>query len=106
MISTDRAPHRPAADAGELPEITVKGPVSGRMNEILSDEALAFVAMLARTFGGRVQSLLERRRAESDPLKARAQQREETIRIAHWLADPHSDDVRRAPLEGEPHREA
>jgi malate synthase len=50
--------------------VTISGPVTAEYAEILTPEALAFVAGLARTFEGRRQELLARRQERWAALKA------------------------------------
>jgi len=57
-----------ATPSVELPGIEVRGPVSGRFAEILTAEALTFVAQLARKFEARRQELLERRRVRQQEI--------------------------------------
>ncbi len=50
--------------------VDVRGPVDGRMAEVLTPEALAFVAGLARQFGGRREALLRERDARQARIDA------------------------------------
>ena len=50
--------------------VEIRGPVTGAYAEILTDEAMAFVAALARTFEARRQELLGRRRERQTAIDA------------------------------------
>ncbi|HWQ15208.1 MAG TPA: malate synthase A, partial [Roseiflexaceae bacterium] len=50
--------------------IEILGPVAGEWDEILTPEAIDFVAALARAFEPRRRELLERRAARAAALKA------------------------------------
>ena len=51
----------PAAPQPSIEGLTITGPITQAFAEILTPEALAFVARLAREFGGRREGLLQRR---------------------------------------------
>src|SRR5262249_2919041 len=52
--------------------VEVLGPRDGRLAEVLTDDALAFVADLHRTFDGRRQDLLAARAARQETFRAGA----------------------------------
>src|SRR5215210_6943567 len=87
----------------ELQGVEVRGPVEGRAAEVLSDEALAFVADLHRRFEGTRHDLLSRRaerQAELDhggTLDFLPETSE--IREGDWEVAPAPPDLRRRWVE-------
>jgi malate synthase len=90
-------------------EITITGTTQGRYGEILTPEAVAFVAALDREFGARRVQLLERRRRrratrteELDFLPSTRHIRDD----ASWTVAPPAEDLldRRVEITGPPER--
>jgi malate synthase len=88
-------------------EITVTGSTEGRYAEILTPEAIEFVAALDREFGARRVQLLDRRRrrratrtTELDFLPSTEHIRKDTS----WTVAPPADDLtdRRVEITGPP----
>ena len=52
----------PQSERAETPDYQILGPMEPGFDEILSAEAMAFVAELAQRFGPKVETLLARRR--------------------------------------------
>src|SRR5258708_27726569 len=73
----------------------IRGPIAENFSEMLTPDALRFVARLQREFNGRRKELLERRekrQAEIDHGKKPDFLRETThIRQGDWRAGPHPD---------------
>jgi malate synthase len=94
------APAQPIASS-----LVVKGPLAG-YEPVLSEEALAFVAGLARAFTPRVDQLLERRRLRQERFDAgeRPHFLPETaaVRKGNWRVAPLPDDLqdRRVEITG------
>lgn len=89
-------------------EITITGTTEGRYGEILTPEAVAFVAALDREFGARRVQLLDRRRRrrttrtdELDFLPSTA-----LVRDGDWTVTPPAPDLldRRVEITGPPER--
>ena len=83
--------------------VKVLGPMRKGYDEILTEEALSFIAELARTFGQRVEELLERRKARQlrydrglglDFLPETLD-----VRLADWTVAPLPDDLRDRRVE-------
>src|SRR6266852_5422330 len=89
-------PHYPAG-------IEIKGPVTAEFAEILTPEALSFVATLVRTFSGRREELLQRRaqrQAEIDAGKMPDFLPEtEHIRQGSWTIAPVPADLQERRVE-------
>ena len=89
-----------------LEGVEVRGPVTGAYREILTPEALKFVATLAREFNGRREELLQRRKVrqqEIDAGKLPAFLPETaTVRQAEWKVAPIPEDLqdRRVEITG------
>jgi malate synthase len=92
------------AYASSLPQgITLTAPVTGRMGEILTPEALAFLAHLERTFGARRRQLL----AERQKVQAKLDQgwrpgfpsETRNIRAADWRVGAIPQDLRDRRVE-------
>jgi len=96
-----------ASLSGELPSgVSIRAPLLPGMEEILTHDALAFIADLARQFGPRVEALLERRTRQQKRLD-----RGETlgfledtrgVRESDWRVAPIPDDLldRRVEITG------
>jgi len=86
--------------------IEIRGPITAEFAEILTPEAMAFVATLVRTFSGRREELLQRRvqrQAEIDAGKMPDFPPEtERIRQGSWTVAPIPDDLqdRRVEITG------
>ncbi len=86
--------------------IEIRGPITAEFAEILTPEAMAFVATLVRTFSGRREELLQRRvqrQAEIDAGKMPDFLPEtERIRQGSWTVAPIPDDLqdRRVEITG------
>ncbi|WGM37534.1 malate synthase A [Caulobacter sp. NIBR1757] len=86
--------------------IQITGPVEGRAHEILTPEALAFVADLHRTFDGRRRELLAARKARQAAFDAGALPdflpQTAAIRAADWTVAPIPADLqdRRVEITG------
>ena len=86
--------------------IEIRGPITAEFAEILTPEAMAFVAKLVRTFSGRREELLQRRvqrQAEIDAGKMPDFLPEtERIRQGNWTVAPIPDDLqdRRVEITG------
>src|SRR5438067_7872442 len=86
--------------------IEIRGPITAEFAEILTPEAMAFVATLVRTFSGRREELLQRRvqrQAEIDAGKMPDFLPEtEHIRQGNWTVAPIPDDLqdRRVEITG------
>src|SRR5215470_6797417 len=89
-----------------MPEVSVSGPVVERGEEILTPEALAFVADLQVRFGARRDELLEARRARREEIgrTGRLDFLAETadVRAAEWQVAPAPPDLqdRRVEITG------
>ena len=88
--------------------VVVKGPLRAGYEDVLTREAVAFVADLARRFGGTVTDLLQRRVTRQVELDARAAAGKplldflpETahIRDGNWTCAPLPDDLRDRRVE-------
>jgi malate synthase len=81
--------------------VEVRGPVEGRSEEILTDEALAFVAGLQREFGARRTELLEARAERQRRLDEgeRPNFAAETTREGDWRVPPAPPDLRDRRVE-------
>ncbi len=92
--------------AGYQEGIEIRGPITAEFAEILTPEAMAFVATLVRTFSGRREELLQRRvqrQAEIDAGKMPDFLPEtERIRQGSWTVAPIPDDLqdRRVEITG------
>ena len=82
------------AVAEKKPTLEIRGPVSKEMESVLTDEALAFVAELARDFIPRVDALLERRKLRQRKIDAGT----EVLGFLADTADVRAGDWRVAPL--------
>jgi malate synthase len=97
IMSTDDQNHSPAAG------VTVRGPIEPRFAEILTPEALAFVAALHRRFDARRVELLQARTARQ--LRLSAGQLPDflpdtrTIRDAQWRVAPIPADLQNRRVE-------
>jgi malate synthase len=86
--------------------IEIRGPRVGASDEVLTPDALAFVAALQRTFGARRQELLDARRERQQRLDAGEMPRflasTENVRNAEWrvAATPLDLDDRRVEITG------
>ncbi len=86
--------------------IEVLGPINNTFNEILTPEALAFVADLSRRFSPRVEELLERRKVVQAGLDADDKldflSETEDIRNGDWTVAPVPEDIqdRRVEITG------
>ena len=74
------------APSQKIGGVQINAPVAGEFAEILSSEALEFVAMLGRKFEGRRRELLERR--------GRVQADLDAGKLPHFL--PETEDVRKS----------
>jgi malate synthase len=89
-------------------DIQVVDRVDGRGDEILTPDALAFVAELQRRFGGRRDELLRRRRVRREEMSraATADFLPETreVRTSEWTVAPAPADLvdRRVEITGPP----
>ena len=89
-----------------LPGVELRGPVRARYEEVLTAEALAFVARLVREFGARVDALLEGRRARAAALKTAADwdflPETAHVRAGSWRVAPLPPDLldRRVEITG------
>src|SRR5581483_3531625 len=87
-------------------KVDVLGPAEGRAREILSPDAIEFVARLQREFGGRRTELLARRAERQRRIEAgeRPDFRPETrsVREGDWKTAPPPDDLldRRVEITG------
>ena len=91
---------------GSGDQLRLNGPVTGRGSEVLTDEALEFVASLQREFGGRRLELLRRR----DERQARLDDGESpqflaetrSLRESEWMVAPPPKDLqdRRVEITG------
>jgi malate synthase len=97
----------PTTKQPRFPEgIEIKGPITPEFAEILTPEAMAFVATLVRAFSGRRAELLQKRvqrQAEIDAGKMPDFLPEtEQIRKGSWLVDPVPSDLqdRRVEITG------
>jgi malate synthase len=83
--------------------VEVLGPAEPRFDEILSDEALAFVAALQREFGGRRDELLEARAERQVRLDEGERpdflQTTRSVREAEWRVAPAPPDLRDRRVE-------
>ncbi|TMB83490.1 MAG: malate synthase A, partial [Chloroflexi bacterium] len=92
--------------AGYQEGIEIRGPITAEFAEILTPEAMAFVATLVRTFSGGREELLQRRvqrQAEIDAGKMPDFLPEtERIRQGSWTVAPIPDDLqdRRVEITG------
>ena len=82
-----------------LPEgVAITGPLLERFDEVLSPDALAFIARLQREFGGRRKELLERRKKRQAELDSGASldflEDTEHIRKGTWQVPPPPGDLR------------
>jgi malate synthase len=86
--------------------VEIRGPVEGRFGEILSDEAVAFVAGLHRAFDGRRRELLAARAERQGRLDAGERpeflQDTASIQRAEWSVSPAPKDLqdRRVEITG------
>jgi malate synthase len=86
--------------------LVVKGPLRDGYEAVVTDEALAFLARLAREFTPRVDELLERRRQRQERFDAGERPRflPETaeVRASNWMVGPLPDDLqdRRVEITG------
>ena len=84
-------------------EVEIRGPVSGRFGEVLTPEALAFVAGLQREFGPRRVALLQARAARQAELDAGGSldflAATRSIREAAWTVAPAPRDCQRRWVE-------
>ncbi len=92
------------------PGIEVHAPIPERYAEILTDDALAFVALLERRFGGRRRDLLAAREARQDRLD-RGERPDflpdtRSVRDGSWTVAPLPPDLRdrRVEITGPPDR--
>src|SRR3989304_4302099 len=82
--------------------VEIRGPLTGRAAEVLTEEALAFVAALQREFRGRRAELLARRAARLAELRAGVlpdflpETRE--VRDGDWQVAPPPPDPRDRPV--------
>src|SRR3989440_5749085 len=103
-MERNRAPM--TTQAGYQEGIEIRGPITAEFAEILTPEAMAFVATLVRTFSGRREELLQRRvqrQAEIDAGKMPDFLPEtERIRQGSWTVAPIPDDLqdRRVEITG------
>src|SRR3989440_8103678 len=103
-MERNRAPMTTQASYQE--GIEIRGPITAEFAEILTPEAMAFVARLVRTFSGRREKLLQRRvqrQAEIDAGKMPDSLPEtERIRQGSWTVAPIPDDLqdRRVEITG------
>src|SRR5438045_3358122 len=103
-MERNRAPMTTQASYQE--GIEIRGPITAEFAEILTPEAMAFVATLVRTFSGRREELLQRRvqrQAEIDAGKMPDFLPEtERIRQGSWTVAPIPDDLqdRRVEITG------
>src|SRR6266567_3368609 len=103
-MERNRAPM--TTQAGYQEGIEIRGPITAEFAEILTPEAMAFVATLVRTFSGRREELLQRRvqrQAEIDAGKMPDFLPEtEGIRQGNWTVAPIPDDLqdRRVEITG------
>src|SRR6266540_2596062 len=83
--------------------VDVLGPTEPRFDEILTDEALAFVAGLQREFGGRRAELLEARDERQvrldDGERPDFLQATRSVREAEWRVAPAPPDLRDRRVE-------
>jgi malate synthase len=83
--------------------IEVRGPVSGRVAEVLTDDALAFVAGLQKEFGGARRALLDRRRERQARLDAGEDldflRGTKNVRAEDWRVAPPPEDLRDRRVE-------
>ena len=90
--------------------VEIHAPIPDEYRDILSDEAVAFVAKLAREFGGRVDEILQKREERQERFDAGEMPDflEETkdIREGDWKVAPVPDDLqdRRVEITGPPDR--
>ena len=90
--------------------VEVSAPTSGEFEEILTPEAVAFVAKLSREYGGRVAELLQARQERQERINQGEMPDflEETkeIREGDWKIAPIPDDLqdRRVEMTGPPDR--
>ena len=86
--------------------VEVLGPAEPRFDEILTDEALAFVAGLQREFGGRLDELLEARAERQVRLDEGERpdflEATRSVREAEWRVEPAPPDLwdRRVEITG------
>ncbi|HEU5049171.1 MAG TPA: malate synthase A [Gemmatimonadales bacterium] len=94
--------HSTASRARDRLEL-VSAPDGPRFGEILTDEALAFVGDLCRTFGPRIQELLERRAARQRELGAGTTldflPETAEVRGGDWRAAPPPADLEKRVVE-------
>ena len=90
------------------PGVQLRGAVTPANERILTREAVAFVADLARTFGGTVRELLARRVARQEELDARARaglpildflSETKHVREGQWTCAPLPQDIRDRRVE-------
>src|SRR6266480_5486042 len=100
-MERNRAPM--TTQAGYQEGIEIRGPITAEFAEILTPEAMAFVATLVRTFSGRREELLQRRvqrQAEIDAGKMPDFLPEtEGIRQGNWTVAPIPDDLQNRRVE-------
>ncbi|TMD44641.1 MAG: malate synthase A [Chloroflexi bacterium] len=86
--------------------IEIRGPITAEFAEILTPEAMAFVATLVRTFSGRREELLQRRVQRQAEIDAGQMPdflpETEHIRQGNWTVAPIPDDLqdRRVEITG------
>ena len=83
--------------------VEIHAPVEGRTREILSDEALTFLANLQREFGGRRADLLQRRRERQARLDAGERPdfllETKEVRESDWQVGPTPADLQNRRVE-------
>jgi malate synthase len=86
-----------------LEGVRVLGPISGEFNEILTDEALAFIVALSRQFSRRREELLQLRSERQAAIDAGELptflQETEFIRNADWRISLEPADLQRRHVE-------
>jgi malate synthase len=90
----------------KLPGIELEGPMRPRYEEVLTEDALMFVARLVRTFGPRVDALLDERRARAAAMKRASDwdflPETAQVRTGSWRVAPLPHDLldRRVEITG------
>jgi malate synthase len=83
--------------------VEIRGPLASRYEEILTHDALAFVAGLVRAFGPRIDALLSARRArasaESDPASWDFLPETASVRADEWKVGPIPEPLRDRRVE-------
>src|SRR3989442_979602 len=103
-MERNRAPMTTQASYQE--GIEIRGPITAEFAEILTPEAMAFVAKLVRTFSGRREELLQRRVQRQAEIDAGQMPdflpETEHIRQGNWTVAPIPDDLqdRRVEITG------